>query len=175
MWLEKGERKTGFLRASHACVCSPLQHMTSILLLCYNIVAFSQGIFRSSRALFNVTHIFAKPIFTGFLQYCILNFPISRQENTLSPRAYIYSQGPSINDVYKILPIFEPPPRLLLVILEPTPLENYIFQPKPPLFSVQINQLSLMFRTIVGEFLLQKDIESKGAQEIMKVPMKKNF
>ena len=35
---------------------------------------------------------------------------------------------------YKILPIFEPPPppHLLLVILEPNPLKNYIVQLNPP-------------------------------------------
>ena len=78
--------------------------------------------------------------------------------------------GPSINDVYKILPIFEPPPRLLLVILEPTPLKNYIVQLKPPLNIFGAHNLGLIFITIVGRFLLQTDIESKGALEIRKFP-----
>ena len=45
-----------------------------------------------------------------------------------------YAKGASINDVYKISAIFDPPPPLclLFVVIWLTPLYNYVFQPRPP-------------------------------------------
>ena len=47
---------------------------------------------------------------------------------------WLAAMGASINDVYKISAIFDPPPPLclLLVVIQLTPLYNDVFQPRPP-------------------------------------------